>query len=122
MYPALELNSALASYRYPRCPNARHLGHPSFVGELTSLPRHLGHPRFQDCCTQRHCTQVDPTPRRGDLARRTIGHTYPETALVTQSELHGEVFFVVFECGLAAVLVDVGAMAELKCEMGSGNG
>jgi hypothetical protein len=28
----------------PRCPKARHLGHPSLVVTLTFHPRHLGHP------------------------------------------------------------------------------
>ena len=44
-----------------------------------------GSKRFQDCCIQRHCTQ-DPTTRRGDLVRSTIGHTYPETASVVPNQ------------------------------------
>ena len=39
-----EPRTACQGLCYPRCPNARHLGHPSFVGELTLLPRHPGHP------------------------------------------------------------------------------
>ena len=38
------LKFVLASYRYPRCPKARHPGQPSFAAELTFLPRHLGQP------------------------------------------------------------------------------
>jgi hypothetical protein len=38
------LKFALASYRYPGCPNARHPGHPALAGELTFLSWHLGHP------------------------------------------------------------------------------
>ena len=50
---------------------------PEASPQSKSLPPRppAGPQRFQDRSTQRHCTQVDPTPRRGDLVRSTIGHT-----------------------------------------------